>query len=106
MLVSQGLAHGSGLTQTNFIALVGAVVAAVTAGIITLVIEYAAKPWLDARKDRILEHSSARRRALKDLERASYSQPMATTTISATTPQMATARSSHSQHPVVGMCVN
>lgn len=45
--------------------LASAAVAVVT----TLVIEYLAKPWLEVRKDRILERSQQRRKALRDFRR-------------------------------------
>ncbi|MDI2027396.1 hypothetical protein QFW96_02185 [Saccharopolyspora sp. TS4A08] len=44
-----------------------ALISAFTAGIITLVIEYAAKPRLEARKDRIVEHQRAHREMLSRL---------------------------------------
>ena len=59
------------LSQAHVIWLT-AFVSALTAGIVTLAIEYAAKPWLDARKHRILELSKLRRDAVRDLRRANY----------------------------------
>jgi hypothetical protein len=40
--------------------------------VVTLVVEYFAKPGLEARKDRILETSRERRNAIKKVKRASY----------------------------------
>src|SRR5215469_8161602 len=50
---------------------ISAVVSAVIAGVVTLAIEYAAKPWLEARKDRITEQSKMRRDAIRDLQHVS-----------------------------------
>lgn len=38
----------------------------------TLLVEYLAKPWLEVRKDRILEKNQEQRHALKDLRRSAF----------------------------------
>jgi hypothetical protein len=48
--------------------LASAAVAAVT----TLIIEYLAKPWLDARKDRIIEDDRQKRAAIKAIKRSIF----------------------------------
>lgn len=46
---------------------------AAVAAFTTLIIEYLAKPWLEARKERILEHSRRHRTALHDLASVLFS---------------------------------
>lgn len=45
---------------------------AVVAVVTTLLVEYLAKPGLEARKERILESKRERRTALKNIDRATY----------------------------------
>lgn len=45
---------------------------ALVALVVTLVVEYLAKPGLEARKDRIIEYNREQRAALRDIRRAAY----------------------------------
>jgi hypothetical protein len=54
------------------ITLVGVLVPAAVAVATTLLVEYAAKPSLEARKERILDQDRRRRTALRGVERVSY----------------------------------
>lgn len=40
--------------------------------VVTLLVEYLAKPWLEARKDRILDNNRGKRKAIKGVARSAY----------------------------------